>query len=152
MKKHLIFLLTFLFLASPLKAIDLEGRTGVSVSGNWGLHAVAYVGIPLSSRFAVRSGLQFHTVEWDSYRPSDHWRIGWIVPVYASFRFPLGEKTCFRTDVGPYAGIGDEVHLGGAAEAGVEFGNVYVGAGYFQNGIGDTDYQFNFSVGYKFSL
>lgn len=152
MKKALVFILVFFSFAYPLKAIELEGRTGVSVSGNWGLHTGAYLGIPVSSRFAVRPGFLLHTVEWDSYRPADDWRIGLIVPVYASFRFPLNEKMSLRTDVGPYVGIGDEVHLGGAVEAGVEFGRVYVGAGYFQNAIGDTDYQLNFSVGYKFIL
>lgn len=75
-----------------------------------------------------------------------------IVPVFASFRFPLNEKLNLRTDIGPYLGVGDEVHLGGAAEVGVEIRKWYVGAGYFQNAVRDSDYQFNLSVGYKFVL
>lgn len=75
-----------------------------------------------------------------------------IVPVFASFRFPLNEKLNLRTDIGPYLGVGDEAHLGGAAEVGVEIRKWYVGAGYFQNAVGDSDYQFNLSVGYRFVL
>lgn len=148
------FILLFILLAYSyvLKAVELEGRTGISASGTWGLHTGAYLGFPLSSSFAIRPGFLLHTVEWDSYRPADDWRIGLIVPVYASFRFPLSEKTNLRTDLGPYFGVGDDVHLGGSVEAGVEIRRFYIGAGYFQNAIGDSDYQLNFSVGYTFIL
>lgn len=152
MRHRFILLLALLACSYALKAVELEGRTGISASGTWGLHTGAYLGVPLSSSFAIRPALLLHTVEWDSYRPADDWRIGLIVPVYGSFRFPLSEKTNLRTDIGPYFGVGDDVHLGGAAEVGVEIRRVYIGAGYFQNAIGDSDYQLNFSVGYKFIL
>lgn len=157
MRKSLILLLIFLasshsYASNGIEGIELEGRTGISASGIWGLHTGAYLGVPLSSLFAIRPALLLHTVEWCSYRPADGWRIGLIVPVYGSFRFPLSEKTNLRTDIGPYFGVGDDAHLGGAAEVGVEIRRFYIGVGYFQNAIGNSDNQLNFSVGYQFVL
>lgn len=152
MKKIIGCILALFCFSLSSQAIEWEGRAGLSVSGYWGLHVSAYAGIPVSSRFAVRPGLMLHTVEWDSYRPTDNWRIGLIIPVYASFRFPLYGKTNLRVDAGPYFGVSNECHLGGAAEVGVEIGKIYLGGGFYQNCVGDTDSQFNLSVGYKFSL
>lgn len=152
MKKAIVLILALVCSFHSLQAIEWEGRTGLSVSGYWGLHMSAYAGIPVSSRFAVRPGLMLHTVEWDSYRPTDNWRIGLIIPVYASFHFPLCGKTNLRVDAGPYFGVSNECHLGAAAEVGMEIGKIYLGGGFFQNCVGDTDSQFNISVGYKFSL
>lgn len=152
MKKAFIIIMVFLTFAFSSKAIELEGRTGASVSNYWGLHLGAYIGIPINSWFAIRPAFMLHTVEWDSSRPADKWRAGLIVPVFASFRLPLSQKTNLRIDAGPYFGASDQCHLGGAAELGVEIGKFYVGAGYFQNCIHDTDYQLNISVGYKFVL
>lgn len=152
MKKIVVLILALLSFSLSSKAIEWEGRTGLSVSNYWGLHLGAYAGIPVSSCFTVRPALILHTVEWDSYRPSDNWRIGVIIPVYASFRFPLSQKMKGRVDAGPYFGASNECHLGAAAEVGVEIRKIYIGGGFFQNCVGDTDYQFNLSVGYKFSL
>lgn len=153
MKKVFSLLFLFLTLSLSSQAIELEGRTGISLAaGNWGLHTAAYLGIPVSSRFAIRPGVLLHTVEWNSPRQANKWGIGVNIPVFASFRIPLSEKVRVRLDAGPYLGIAHEGQLGGAAEVGVEVGKIYLGGGYFQNCLHNSHAQLNLSVGYTFEL
>lgn len=152
MKKAVLFFFLFLSFSFAGKAIQWEARTGLSISGNWGLHTSAYMGIPVSSLFALRPAVILHTVEGNSYQAADKWHIGVLVPVFASFRIPVHEKMNLRLDAGPYVGTGKQPHYGGAAEAGMEVGRIYVGAGYFQKFGNGSHSQLNLSVGYKFTF
>ena len=149
--KKLFVLLILLLSFGRSQAADIEARTGILGGDGWGLQTGAYINFPQSQLLSIQTGLLLHTAE-NAFSRGDNWNINFCVPVYASFHVPVSDKVNLRLNAGAFGGIGDDLHLGATAEAGVEIKRFYVGVNYFQDCIDNHDLQLGLSVGYKFTL
>lgn len=148
----IVILLLFTWFCQPMKAVEWEARTGISYAGIWGLHTEALVGFPISDFFQIRPGILLHTVHKKDIGYDTKFRIGVNVPVYASFRIPLGEICKLRLEVGPYVGAEkSNLHLGASTGLAFERSHWSWGVSYFGNCVNNKTQQLHLSVGYNFS-
>lgn len=151
--KFIVVLLAFIWICQPMRAVEWEARTGVSLSDTWGLHIAALAGFPVSESFQIKPGLFLHTIQGETCASSGDFQIGANIPVYASFRVPMGEICKLRLEAGPYIGAEkSNLHIGGSAGIGMERLRWSWGISYFGNCLNNKAQQFHLSVGYNFSL